>query len=117
MLSGEKGIDSNIFGYSVLILKFTFWKLHGDPQVRVLIFITWYKGEPAWTHALEGPHSATPATQRASLATITQSVNNRNKFWFDHATFHSEVDPMGIRIWRLQKGRRKIWKSGGASID
>ena len=23
---------------------------------RVFIFITWYKGEPAWTHALEGPH-------------------------------------------------------------
>ena len=25
---------------------------NGDPQVRVFI----YKGEPAWTHALEGPH-------------------------------------------------------------
>ena len=25
-------------------------------QVRVLIFITWYKAGPAWTHALEGPH-------------------------------------------------------------
>ena len=22
----------------------------------MFIFITWYKGEPAWTHALEGPH-------------------------------------------------------------
>ena len=31
-------------------------KKNGDPQVRVFIFITWYKGEPAWTHALEGPH-------------------------------------------------------------
>ena len=29
---------------------------YGDPQVRVFISITWYKGEPAWTHALEGPH-------------------------------------------------------------
>ena len=27
------------------------------PQVRVFIFITWYKGKPAWTHALEGPHT------------------------------------------------------------
>ena len=24
--------------------------------MRVFIYITWYKGEPAWTHALEGPH-------------------------------------------------------------
>ena len=31
--------------------------LNGDPQVRVFIFITWYEGEPAWTHALEGPHA------------------------------------------------------------
>ena len=30
--------------------------MNGDPQVRVFIYITWYKGEPAWTHALEGPH-------------------------------------------------------------
>ena len=29
---------------------------NGDPQVRVIISITWYKDEPAWTHALEGPH-------------------------------------------------------------
>ena len=29
---------------------------NGDPQERVFIFITWYKGEPAWTQALEGPH-------------------------------------------------------------
>ena len=29
---------------------------YGGPQMRVFIFITWYKGEPAWTHALEGPH-------------------------------------------------------------
>ena len=29
---------------------------NGDPQVRVFIFITWYKAEPAWTHTLEGPH-------------------------------------------------------------
>ena len=34
----------------------TKFKTNGDPQVRVFIFITWYKGEPAWTHALEGPH-------------------------------------------------------------
>ena len=32
-------------------------KHHGDSQERVFIFITWYKAEPAWTHALEGPHS------------------------------------------------------------
>ena len=24
--------------------------------MRVFIFITWYTDEPAWTHALEGPH-------------------------------------------------------------
>ena len=29
---------------------------YGDPQVRVFVFITWYKAELAWTHALEGPH-------------------------------------------------------------
>ena len=26
-------------------------------QERVFIFITWNRGEPAWTHALEGPHT------------------------------------------------------------
>ena len=36
---------------------------NGDPQVRVFMIITWYKGEPAWTHALEGPHSQIPYRQ------------------------------------------------------
>ena len=31
-------------------------KHNPQTQVRVFIFITWYKAEPAWTHALEGPH-------------------------------------------------------------
>ena len=30
--------------------------VYPQSQVRVFIFITWYKAGPAWTHALEGPH-------------------------------------------------------------
>ena len=44
------------FRTPVVVSNFEVLYHNGDPQVRVFMFITWYKGKPAWTHALEGPH-------------------------------------------------------------
>ena len=48
---------------------------NGNPQVRVFKSITWYKGEPGWTHALEGPHSIYIGT--GYLRILTSSLNHK----------------------------------------
>ena len=39
------------------ISSYGFFGNYPQSQVRVFLFITWYKTGTAWTHALEGPHS------------------------------------------------------------
>ena len=52
----EKGVNRNL----VLALEVECFDSSpgsmGQSQVRVFIFISWYKAGPAKTHALEGPH-------------------------------------------------------------
>ena len=52
-----------------------------DPQVRVFIFITWYKGEPAWTHALEGPHGPNWSTKWPNCLISYIELNPSIMFW------------------------------------
>ena len=37
-------------------VRFQIMTIYPQSQVRVFIYITWYKTGPAWTHALESPH-------------------------------------------------------------
>ena len=66
-------------------------------QERVFIFITWYKGEPAWTHALEGPH---PYTSPELLVSLHIRSPIKSLLSFETKISDRQIMPTPVLIFR-----------------